>query len=78
MNRLLPMILAVALFMENMDSTVIATSLAAPPNLKAGTILAKEMLDVSGGKQQPLLAALASLPEQRDAAQAASARLARS
>lgn len=29
MNRLLPLILAVALFMENMDSTVIATSLPA-------------------------------------------------
>jgi hypothetical protein len=28
-NRLVPLILAVALFMENMDSTVIATSLAA-------------------------------------------------
>src|SRR4051812_44123233 len=27
-NRLVPLILAVALFMENMDSTVIATSLA--------------------------------------------------
>ena len=28
-ERLVPMIVAVALFMENMDSTVIATSLAA-------------------------------------------------
>lgn len=29
MNRTIPLILAVALFMENMDSTVIATSLPA-------------------------------------------------
>src|SRR5690242_13890022 len=29
LNRLIPLILAVALFMENMDSTVIATSLPA-------------------------------------------------
>ena len=29
MNRIVPMILAVALFMEQMDSTVIATSLPA-------------------------------------------------
>ena len=29
MNRTVPLILAVALFMENMDSTVIATSLPA-------------------------------------------------
>ncbi len=29
MNRIVPLVLAVALFMENMDSTVIATSLPA-------------------------------------------------
>lgn len=29
MNRIIPLILAVALFMEQMDSTVIATSLPA-------------------------------------------------
>ena len=29
MNRIIPLVLAVALFMENMDSTVIATSLPA-------------------------------------------------
>ena len=29
MNRIVPVVLAVALFMENMDSTVIATSLPA-------------------------------------------------
>ena len=32
MNRTIPLILAVALFMENMDSTVIATSLPAIAN----------------------------------------------
>lgn len=42
MNRIVPLILAVALFMENMDSTVIATALPAIANdLGVGPITLK-------------------------------------
>ena len=42
MNRIIPLILAVALFMEQMDSTVIATSLPAiAADLNVGPITLK-------------------------------------